>query len=555
MPRMFIGLICTAVLAIPVLATPQTRPVKTPEVSPASLASAAPQCRIPGSAIRFNPAEIFDRNHGCYPKDGGCPAEGSVCMNHAIIKMADYNAPSGQDLIYSPHRGLWGQNYGSTDPDFVGKPAPGQNTNDAFKLIWSFTDDPRYRHNVQGRDYGSFLRGQLVELDMTTTGDDIRVQEQPNVIVDHYLTTDNTSGGTLNEYLTLISDAMLANWPGTMQRRDFTASPMKMKDTPVAKVTKDVIVQPGGRGLVTFHDIKARRGDMQCQVFGLTPKSPLYDRYNCGFNDPQKSTEQELRAQVLSARAMASAGGSTHVVIKTTATYDDMVQAFMRYGKLGRDQAKAEMRRYMWQPHPTGDIQAYVQYMHDWLVNGARSVEAWEFNIRFADDKTNQRFCVTSYDPRSWPYGKITTRTLPAKDDGQDCQFGPYVNMLDYIRLNMGNPDYFGFTEAQKKERLISGNRANLWLLDTAAPIGTSDRYYRWQMLGSERTYNMSDIVRYLSYPYVTYQIINADRLDVVHQAIEKGLYPSHPKVNGAIPFSSAAAFSNLPEADQREEH
>ena len=305
--------------------------------------------------------------------------------------------------------------------------------------------------------------------------------------MDHYVTTANTVQGTLNDYLVKLDDRALGQNRNKLDRRDFSASPMMLSQTPVAKVTREAIVREPGVGLIAFHDIKARRGDIQCQVFKIGPQDPAYRKYNCRFNESGISTEQELQAQILSVRAMREAGGQQHIVMKTTATYDEMVGAFMRFGDLTAEQAKSEMR----------------------------------------EDETNRSFCVTAYDADVKPYGKISTKYTSQGDEG--CIYGPYVNFLDYIRQNTGNPDYFGFTEIQKKQRLISGNRANLWLLDTSAAIGPSDRMYRWQMLGSEKTYNMSDIVKYLSYPYVSYQIINADRLDVVYQAINKGMYPRYP--------------------------
>lgn len=508
MKRLFTSAVAIAsALSLPFLATAETK-----------------ACRAP-NGVQYNPEEIFDPAYSmCYPTHRGeCPLEGSVCENHALVKLANYDSPDGQDLIYSPHRGLWGQLYGSLDPEYT--VAPGQNTDDAFRLITSFAT--KYSRNAQGRDYGAFLRGQIVELDMTTNGDD--VQTTPGILVDHYVTTANTIQGTLNDYLVTLDDQALGKDRSLLHRRDFSASTMTLSETPVGSVTQSAIVRQQGFGLIAFHDIKSRRGDIQCQVFKIDPNDANYSKYNCRFNEPALAAEQELRAQILSVRAMREAGGGIHIVMKTTATYDDMLNAFMRIGKQTREQADFEMRRYMWQPHPKGKggVQSYVQYIHDWLVNVPRSVEAWETNIYFAEDETNRAFCVQSYDPDVKPYGKITTKYVSGGSDG--CIHGPYVNLLDYIRQNTGNPDYFGFSEEQKQQRLISGNRANLWLLDTSAAVGTSDRMYRWQMLGSERTYNMSDIVRYLSYPYVSYQIINADRLDVVYQAIEKGMYPRDP--------------------------
>lgn len=492
-------------------------------------------CRA-DNGVMYDARQIFDEGYiPCYPThQGECPPQGSVCANHALVKLANYSSSSGQDLIYSPHRGLWGQTYGSRDEQFTSP--PGQNTNQAFQLITSFA--VRHNTNAQGRPYGNFLRGQIVELDMVTNGND--VQAKPGVVVDHYVTTDNAVQGTLNEYVTSISDIALTTRHDNLQKRDFSASPMRLSDTPVSLVTKSSVLRPDrpGFGLIAFHDIKARRGDIQCQVFKLQPNTPDYEKYRCKYNEELTSKEEELRAEVLSVRAMSAAGGGSNVVMKTTASYDEMVAAFAKYGNETVDEAKREIRRYQWQPHPKGTkgnpdetIGSWVNYIHGWLVNVPRSVEAWETNIYYRTDLTNQRFCVTSYDPNAKPYGRISVKLVSSGSDG--CAYGPYVNILDYIRQNTGNPNYFGFTEDQKKQGLISGNRANLWLLDTSAPAGTSDREYRWQMLGSDPKYNMSDIVRSLSYPYLAYQIITADRLDVVYEAINKGLYPKSPLVEG----------------------
>lgn len=187
------------------------------------------------------------------------------------------------------------------------------------------------------------------------------------------------------------------------------------------------------------------------------------------------------------------------------------------------------MKRYMWQPHPkgSGGVGSYVQYIHEWLVTVPRSIQAWEMNIYYTDDATNRPFCVTRYTgpDAKFPLGHVEIKPVQSVHDKVGCAYGPYYNMLDYVRQNTGNPKYFGFPPALLKEGPISGNRANLWLLDTSSAAGTSDREYRWQMLGSEPTYNMSDAVRYLSYPYVAYQILNADRLDVVQQVIGGRMY------------------------------
>jgi hypothetical protein len=222
---------------------------------------------------------------------------------------------------------------------------------------------------------------------------------------------------------------------------------------------------------------------------------------------------------------MTTFGGQKNIVVKTSGTFDEIKSVF----------TLSAMRRVLWQPHPgqSNTVQETVQYIHDWLVNVPKSINAWEMNIYFEDDEPNKLFCVTDYIGPSqsgseYPYGRIDTRYVSSMQDTSGCAYGPYQNMLDYLRVNTGNPQYFGFTQEQKDaNNLISGNRANLWLLTTAAPVGTSDRYYRWQMLGSDPTYNMSDPVRYFSYPYVMYQILNGDRMEAVRQALELELFPN----------------------------
>lgn len=481
------------------------------------------------NGVEYDPAEIFDPAFECYRRTREeCPPQNSICANHALVKLGDYDALSHQDLLYSAHRGLWGQTYGASG---YATP-PGQNTIDAFRLIHWFNWN---RENIQGRDYGDFLRGRLVELDMTTNGD--TSQAAPGVVVDHYVTTANTARGDLNTYLVDVTDAELGRLSSHMlENRDFSASGMALSQTPVATVTEaaireyhDVDFENVRTGLIAFHDIKARRGDIQCQVFELTPSDPAFDRHRCRFSAPDVAAALQFEAEVRSAEAMSAALGAVNTVVKTTATFDQMVAAYQRVLDLPRDAAIARMRTVMWQPHPKGPrIEGHVQYVHDWLRNIPRSVAAWETNIFFLEDETNRAFCIASYRPDEGAYGRITTRYVSSMSDTADCIHGPYMNILDYFRQETGNAAYFGFTEAERSQKLISGNRANLWLLETASAIGTADREYRWQMLGSDPTYNMSDIIRYLSYPYVAYQILNADRLDVVYQAITGGMYPRY---------------------------
>ena len=73
---------------------------------PCAAETSAGSCRAPND-VWYNPEEIFDPAYtACFPTQGECPPEGSVCENHALVKLANYNSPDGQDLIYSPHRGL-----------------------------------------------------------------------------------------------------------------------------------------------------------------------------------------------------------------------------------------------------------------------------------------------------------------------------------------------------------------------------------------------------------------------------------------------------------------
>ncbi len=489
------------------------------------------------NGVRYNPQKLFDDLHDCYPqRPEQCPKRQSVCANHALIKLANYeghgkSSNDYQDLIYSPHRGLWGQTYGTADPSVSA--APAQNTNDAFGLVNSFvTKYPRNRGNV---DYGAFLRGRIVELDMTVSGGDV-MGGAPQVLVDHYITTANTVEGDINTYLSSMSSDAIAAADFRLERRDFSPSGMMLFETPVAQVTRKSIIDPEDPdlGLIAYHDIKARRGMIQCQTSALQKGAPAYERYRCRYNEPEVAEIQQLDAEIGSAAEMYKVGGGKNVVIKTTATFPKMLEHFGKY--YGKPEAEALniMKRYMWQPHPKGAgktdferIGYNVQYIHDWLVSVPRSVQAWEMNIYYTADATNLPFCVTRYTgPTSaYPRGHVEVRLVASINDKNDCTHGPYYNMLDYLRQNTGNPKYFGFTSQLLVEGPISGNRANLWLLDTASAAGTSDREYRWMMLGSDKTYNMSDAVRYLSYPYVAYQILNADRMDVVKQVIDKRMY------------------------------
>lgn len=470
------------------------------------------------NGILYNPWEIFDPKYACYvpkPESGkgvACPRVTDLCGHHALIKLANYDAKDRQDLLYSPHRGIWGGLYGSTDPAF--KKPPGQNTSDAFLLARSFYER---RFNAENKNYGDFLRGRLLEIDATTAGND--TEGGAYGLISHYVTTDNTDLGTLNNYLVDMDAKALSEYNGNLDRRDFLPSDEKLNGMLPGGIVRRSLLSPSG-GAIAFIDSKSRRGDIQCQVFGFSPDNPLYEKYRCKFNEPELAKSEKNATDMKVAEEIFTNGGEKNIVIKTTATFDEISQSF------GDDL----LRRYQWQPHPTRSmlVNESVQYIHDWLVNAPRSVNAWEMNIYHYKDETNRMFCVSSFDSTpspGFPYGRITTKYVTSMGDTKDCLYGPYVNMLDYLRNNAGNPNYFGFTPQQKAEVLISSNRANLWLLSTAAPIGTSDRFYRWQTLGSEPTYNMSDPVRYLSYPYVAYQIITGDRMEGVRQALAAGMY------------------------------
>ena len=520
------------------------------------------------NGVAYNPQKIFDPENVCYPpRPDDCPAPKSVCANHALLKLANYEGEGKteqdyQDLIYSPHRGLWGQTYGSTDPKFQ-EPA-GQNTNDAFGLIKSFS---RLGKNAEGVDYGAFLRGRIVELDITVSGGDVPrgPSDHPQrVLVDHYITTDNTVEGDINTYLSALGDKEIAAANMRLEKRDFSPSPMKLAETQIDQVTKASIIDPARPelDLIAYHDIKTRRGAIQCDTSSLRADTPNYEKYHCKFSyDKSLIAQEQIKAEIRSADEMYEAGGRKNIVIKTTASYPEMLAGFGDY--YGKDEALKKMKRYMWQPHPKGavgkpeaQIGAYVQYIHEWLVSVPRSVEAWEMNIYHARDTTNLPFCVVAYDPPNpqFPLGHVRIRQVDSIHDRDGCVFGPYENMLDYLRRNTGNPKYFGFSKAMLAEGPISGNRANLWLLDTASAAGTSDREYRWQIQGSDPTYNMSDAIRYLSYPYVAYQILNADRLDVVHQVMTKGMYQNWGGKGLLGPGASSAASPSsnaLPNVDR----
>ncbi|PCI53787.1 MAG: hypothetical protein COB36_11745 [Alphaproteobacteria bacterium] len=472
------------------------------------------------NGVKYNPWEIFDSNYACYQassnfSSSSCPAVGTVCSNHALMKLADYESEDYQDLLFTPHRGLWGSTYGSLDPTYdSASEVPGQNTIAAFNLVKSFTDN--YPKNKEGKNYGAFLRGKIIEIDATSFGDDVSTAAG---IISHYLTTDNTDTGSINQYLVdMTSDDI--NSAGDLEKRDFSSSTTKLSEMLTANVTSEAFVDSGdpNNGLIALIDTKSRRGDLQCQVFDIESTNSSYGTYNCKYNEDPDKTTVKNDTDLLVANEIYDAGGDKNLVIKTSASYQEITNTF----------SADEITKFMWQPHPAETIEKYVQYIHDWLVNVPRSVAAWEMNIYYEGDQTNQMFCVTGYNSAAsddFPYGQITVQNVSSMNDDTGCLNGPYINMLDYLRVNTGNPDYFGFTKEQKAEVLISGNRANLWIISTSASIGTSDRYYRWQALGGDPEYNMSDPVRYLSYPYVAYQIFTSDRMEAVRQAIESGLF------------------------------
>lgn len=486
----------------------------------ATAATAGPVCQTPNGMI-YDGSNLFDEAHACWvaPSDP-CPPPNSVCANIALTKLANYQSKTQWDLLFSPHRGLWGSTYGTREPAI--KKPPGQNTLEAFRLAKSFTDTahPAYAINTEGRNYGEFLRGRLIEVDVTTYGDD--VMPQPLPIVDHYLTTDNTVLGSLNDSTVDMTSAQFFGFDGFLERRDFSNSESLLRDMPVEAVTRSVIMDADPRfGAIAFLDVKARRGKMQCQTANLQAGTPEYEKYKCKYNEPSEAFNQSMIALRLAADAMYKAGGTRNVVLKAPATYDQAVEYF----------GHTNIGKYMWQPHYVGrkDVGLLVQYIHDWLYNVPKSVIAWEMNIYWDGDYTNQSFCVTDFIPADhskpqYPYGQVVVKMVDQRT--ADCKYGFYVNMLYYVAVNTGNPDYFGFTPQQREQRLISGNRANMWLLDTAAAIGTSDREYRWQMLGSERTYDMSDALKLLNYPYAAYQILTGDRLGDVYQVWAKDHYP-----------------------------
>lgn len=495
--------------------------------APAALAAAA--CTTT-NGMGYEPSELFDPKHACYaPPESECPPPNSVCDNLALTKLANYKSQNQWDLLFSPHRGLWGSTYGVKARGSTFDLPPGQNTYEAFALAKAFTDPehPEYGTNKEGRDYGQFLRGRLVEVDVTTFGDD--VTSTPIAIVDHYLTTDNTVSGSINDYTVDMTSNQFETFTGRLERRDFSDSNSALRAMRVGDVTRAAIMDKDpAYGSIAFLDVKARRGKIQCQTSAIQPGTPDYDTYKCKYNDPAEAFNQSMIALKLAAEAMYDAGGTRNVALKASATYDQAVQYFGR-GNIGK---------YMWQPHYTGkkDFGLLVQYIHEWLYNAPKSVIAWEMNIYWAEDYTNQPFCVTEFIPagpnvKEYPYGQVVVKSMSTPTSA--CKYGFYVNMLHYVAVNTGNPKYFGFTAQQKAQHLISGNRANTWLLDTAAAIGTSDREYRWQMLGSERTYDMSDAVKSLNYPFAAYQIVTGDRLGDLYQVWKKDFY-LHTPLNDA---------------------
>lgn len=286
------------------------------------------------NGVRYSPQKIFDPEYECYPQlPTECPEPASVCANHALVKLANYDgegkAPNDyQDLIYSPHRGLWGQAYGSVDAAF--KTPPAQNTNDAFALVTSFAT--QHPVNFDDVNYGAFLRGRLVELDITVSGGNGRGTEQ-DVLVDHYVTTANTVQGNLNHYLASMSREAVARSTANLEKRDFSSSRMTLGETPVRFVTREAIVdrQNPQFGLIAYHDIKTRRGDIQCQTSNLKPGTPEYERHHCKFNEPATADHEQIIAQIRSAEEMYNAGGGKNVVVKTTARYAEMLSSIMVY--------------------------------------------------------------------------------------------------------------------------------------------------------------------------------------------------------------------------------
>ena len=492
--------------------------------------------------VAYNPQYIFSRAHACYPGAANeCPAKGSLCAHHARVKLGNYDTTRYQDVLYSPHRGIWGSTYGSKDPAFTLPPA--QNTIEALNLVTSYATE--FPKNVDGDDYGAMLSERLVEIDITNYGD--LTKDDNGVILSHYVTSANTNIGSLNQYLVNMTSDDIAAYKGYMERRDFSPSKELLSELTLDNVTRQAIMDadaPDETGNIVFLDIKIFTGKIPCQNGSIHPGMDNYDiiyaRNGCAYGEEEKKATQKNRTDLQSAQEIYNAGGKKNIVIKTASWYSDVVAAAEEFYDVDEQDAVQQMKKFLWQPHPstktpTKDpsykIQQKVQYIHDWLVNVPKAVEAWEISMISDMDSNTMRFCVTEYIPpdssgEDYPYGQVVTRLVGSMKDNAGCLNGPYQNILDYIRVNTGNPNYFGFTDTQKSQNLYSGNRANMWILTTASPVGTSDRFYRWQMLGMEPTYYRADPVYMLNIPYAAYAIWTADRLDAMYQAVEKGIFP-----------------------------
>lgn len=482
---------------------------------PHAPAGAADEACIAENGVAYSVAEIFPPRHACASAyANSCPKLGSICANIALFKLANYQSETYQDLLFTPHRGTWGSTFGSKDPGH--NTAPAQNTIAAVDLATSFAT--AYSVNKEGKNYKSVLRGRGQELDVTTIGNN--TSDGPMAIMNHYMTTADTVTGTLYDYLMNWSWARFDSFDGKIENRDFSESNYTLRGSSLAFVTDDYI----DPGVLAFLDVKAIRGTINCQTENLQPGTPAYEANNCKYNTKPYSTQIDLATQRLAAETVYTSGGEENVVIKSHATYDEARQAF-----------GDTLEAYMWQPHVQKSMgpEKAVQYIHDWLVNAPRSVIAWEMNIYAPGDPTTDTpFCVTEYippgsAPPEYPYGQVKVEVNPSSPAMcMEVAGGVMENMLDYLRHNTGNPDYFGFDQKMRSQGLYSGNRANLWLMETIAPAGTADRYYRWQMLGSDETYTLADPVKTVHYPYAAYAILTGDRMESVRQILEKKLYP-----------------------------
>lgn len=511
--------------------------------STASLADPELMCTTQ-NGMTYNPAKAFHPNHPCYPSGSSatCPERGSVCDNIALVKFANPNTSDNQDLLYSPHRGVWGSTYATTDPSITQPPA--ENTPQALDLATAFATN--YPTNKEGKNYSAIMRARNVELDITTYGNNATTPGEPGTaFLSHYLTLGDTVNGTLNTYLVDLTEAQLKAVTNKVLRRDLLPGLTTLGQHTFSQVVPESVVDKTNSafGLLTFFDIKARQGKLQCQTEYITSsQTTAYNTYDCKYSDPNAmdpddptmTVGQRAKANtdINAALQFKSLNAQKNVVIKTNFTYAQVVNNFKIYTKNFKN--AGEPTDYLWQVHPsrTMTVQQSVQYIHDWMANIPRSVITWEMLVYEPNSPTNLRFCVTNYSATATqqnPYGTVTVAMETDADFPLSCKYGPYQNLFDYVSREMGNPDYFGYTQAQKQNGVVSSNRANNWALTPMSVAGTADRYPRWQYLGSDSNYQLSDQVFQLSVPTLAKQMVTGDRMETVRQIVAAKAYQKSP--------------------------